>query len=257
MKSPKPLHDIPDPTRFDMARTAFFFDFDGTLADIVDDPWEARLKPAVRDCLAALHEAAGGALAIVSGRPIASLDEQLHPLHLPLAGVHGQERRAADGNMQRAEIDQNLMAATTARVEAFVSEHSGLVAERKPGSVALHYRRRPELADQCRALAEELVGARPGLKLLHGKMVFELKMGANTKADAIAAFMGEAPFAGRRPVFAGDDLTDEDGFRELVRWDGLSIKIGAGPTAAICRVGGIEEFRSWLGRLAKCGLEPV
>lgn len=247
------LQEPADPACFDLDRTAFFFDFDGTLADIVENPWEARLESQVREDLGKLSDSVGGALAIVSGRPIAALEEFLAPLELPLAGVHGLERRSADGRVTQGQIDTEAIAHATRMAEAFASANEGLVAERKRGSVALHYRNRPGLGSECLALAEELAKADPRLKVLFGKMVVEIKTGSVTKADAIADFMGTPPFAGRRPVFAGDDMTDEDGFREIAKWDGVSIKIGQGPTAATSRLGSITEFRSWLNRMATHG----
>ncbi len=244
------LPEPEDPSGFDLNRTAFFFDFDGTLADIVDEPWDVRLEARVRDDLSNLSHAVGGALAIVSGRPIADLVNFLAPLQLPLAGVHGLERRSVEGLVTRGEIDPEPIIRATGLVEDFAKANDGLIAERKRGSVSLHYRRKPALEDKCLALAAAIADADPRLKLLFGKMVVEIKTGNVTKADAIADFMSIAPFSGRRPVFAGDDLTDEDGFRVLAKWDGVSIKIGQGPTFANRRVDTIAEFRAWLGRMA-------
>ena len=212
---------VPDP-----ARTAFFFDFDGTLADIAEDPQAVELRPEVREHLDVIHRATGGATAVISGRPIQELDAFLSPLRLAAAGVHGLERRSADGTMRISEIDGDLIREIGRPIEAFARENEGLIAEQKPGSVALHYRQRPDLEEACRALATALQG------------------------DAIADFMEELPFRDRVPVFAGDDVTDEDGFRIVSRWNGISIKVGEGPTAAICRVADPAAFREWLGAVA-------
>lgn len=236
---------VPDP-----ARTAFFFDFDGTLADIAEDPQAVELRPEVREHLDVIHSATGGATAVISGRPIRELDAFLSPLRLAAAGVHGLERRSADGTMTVSEIDGDLIREIGRPIEAFARENEGLIAEQKPGSVALHYRQRPDLEEACRALATALQGSDSRLCLLHGKMVVELKAGGRTKGDAIADFMEELPFRDRVPVFAGDDVTDEDGFRIVSRWNGISIKVGEGPTAAICRVADPAAFREWLGAVA-------
>ena len=251
------LPEPEDPSGFDLDRTAFFFDFDGTLADIVDEPWDVRLEARVRDDLGNLSRATGGALAIVSGRPVSDLIKFLAPLELPLAGVHGLERRSAEGKVTRGEIDPEAILRATGLVEVFAKANEGLIAERKRGSVSLHYRRKPALEDECLAFTTAIADADPRLKLLFGKMVVEIKTGDVTKADAIADFMSIAPFSGRRPVFAGDDLTDEDGFRVLEKWDGIAIKIGQGPTFANRRVHTIAAFRSWLGRMADHCLGPA
>jgi len=238
------------PPAFDPARTAFFFDFDGTLVDIAEDPQAVELRPEVRDHLDAIHRATGGATAVISGRPIHELDTFLSPLRLAVAGVHGLERRSADGIVTSVEVDDDLIREIARPIEAFARENEGLIAERKSGSVALHYRQRPDLEEACRALAAALQDRDSRLRLLHGKMVVELKAGGRTKGDAIADFMAELPFRGRVPVFAGDDVTDEDGFRMLARWNGISIKVGEGATAATCRVANPAAFRDWLQAVA-------
>jgi trehalose 6-phosphate phosphatase len=238
------------PIAIDPATTAFFFDFDGTLAGIVDDPHAVSVEPRILDALQALHLASGGAAAVVSGRSIEQLDRMLHPLRLPAAGVHGLERRDAEGYVSRVEIDPDAFAHLQERIAKFVKEHPGLLAEVKPGSIALHYRKRPELASACRTLAAQLAGENSRLRVLHGKMVVEMKLAGRTKADAIGDFMAEPPFAGRRPLFVGDDVTDEDGFAVLERWDGFSIKIGREDTRAAFRLPDISAFHEWLVALA-------
>lgn len=232
------------------ARTAFFLDFDGTLARIVSDPAQAAVAAPTLAALRRLHEAAGGAVAIVSGRIIAQLDAMLHPLRLPVAGVHGLERRNAAGAVFTTPFDAPAQHRITSALRRFVSERPGLLAEVKSGSVALHYRRRPELEADCRAFAAAAARAEPRVRIVEGKMVVELKLSARTKGDAIADFMAEPPFRGRRPFFAGDDATDEAGFAVVNAMDGVSLKVGPGETRARHRVEGIDAFIAWLERLA-------
>lgn len=233
------------------AETAFFFDFDGTLAEIVGDPRAVTLGADLVRALAGLHHASGGALAIVSGREISVLDGFLTPLRVPLGGAHGAERRDAHGELHRADVDGFTIEALAEGLDNFAQGHEGLLVERKRTSVALHYRRRPDLEPICREAALALAAAHDGVSLLEGKMVVELKLGGRTKGDLIADFMGEEPFLGRRPIFFGDDVTDEDAFRALPRWDGIGVKVGDGQTAATHRIANPPSLRAWLLRLAE------
>ncbi|TWH01122.1 trehalose 6-phosphatase [Mesorhizobium sp. J18] len=231
-------------------KTALFLDFDGTLAEIVDHPEEVSVHSDIISALERLCGTTGGAVAIVTGRAIQDIDHFLVPLKLPVAGVHGLERRAANGAITSATTNSEALLEVSRRLERLQSEIAGTQLERKPGSVAFHYRKRPELAEECIAAVHHAIEGMEGLQILHGKMVVEVKAGRATKADAIAEFMHEEPFEGRIPVFAGDDVTDEDAFGEIARRGGISIKIGGGDTTAGFRVAGTEDFRNWLLSLA-------
>lgn len=229
--------------------TAFFLDFDGTLAEIVDDPEAVSLSPARISLLAKLSDHVGGALAVISGRSIDQLDRFLEPLRLPLAGVHGREIRDGAGHLRRADMDDAVIGAVADLADRFSAARPGLLVERKPASVAIHYRTAPRFADEAIDFAARHAAERPDLKLLHGKMVVEIAAGHRTKGDAIAEFMREPPFEGRRPVFAGDDVTDEDGFQAVARHGGIAVKIGRGPTAARWRLEDADSLHLWLDRL--------
>jgi len=228
---------------------ALFLDFDGTLAPIVEHPDAVSVPARTLDALALLSQEAT-ALAIVTGRSIADIDRFLSPLELPVAGVHGLERRSADGTISGAPISQQALADVSTRLSQFVAQNPGLLLEPKRGSVALHFRQRPDLADSCAAEVAEAVEPYPQLHVLPGKMVFEIKGGTATKADAIAAFMAEEPFLGKKPFFAGDDVTDEHAFPIVDRFDGISVKIGPGETSAAYRCMGPAAFSKWLVQLA-------
>ncbi|MBC7958092.1 MAG: trehalose-phosphatase [Cytophagales bacterium] len=224
--------------------SALFVDFDGTLADIAPRPDAVTLPAGVVELLARLHKQLDGALAVVSGRSIAQLDEFLTPLQLAAAGVHGAERRNASGVIGR--FHEADLTHVVAGLEALAELHPGMLVETKPGAVALHYR----LAPQCEALAQRAMDAAlhesHGMALIHGKMVIEMKPAGASKGRAIRSFMGEAPFAGRRPVFAGDDSTDESGFAVVQAAGGLGIKVGAGATRANNRLDTPSDLRMWL-----------
>jgi len=224
--------------------TAVFLDFDGTLVDLAPTPDGVRVAPGVIEALALLAERHGGALALISGRPVAQIDAMLAPLVLPVAGVHGVERRGADGQLHVAATPD--VAPVLARARALAAMYPGLLVERKRGAVALHYRLAPELEPLCLQEMTAAVQACPGVLLLHGKMVLEAKPAATDKGGAIAAFLQESPFAGRRPVFAGDDTTDEAGFAFVQQAGGQGVKVGSGPSAATLRLASPGALRAAL-----------
>jgi trehalose 6-phosphate phosphatase len=238
--------------------SALFLDFDGTIVDIAARPDDVIVKPGVIELLEGLSRRLGGALAVVSGRSIAQIDGYLSPLVLPAAGVHGAERRDIDGVVTRLRSPSLSDAAV--RLQAFVADHPGLLLERKPGSLALHYRMAPEFEAACQHAMKLVCDEVAGMTLMHGKMVIELKPALASKSLALRAFMREHPFAGRDPIFAGDDVTDEDGFEALQALGGGGVKVGAGETIAKFRLAGTGTLREWLAcsqRLIDAGaLQP-
>jgi trehalose 6-phosphate phosphatase len=229
-------------------RCAFFLDLDGTLVDIADTPEAVDPGPAEIDLLKRLAAATGGALAVISGRSLARIDELLAPLVLPAAGQHGAERRDAKGKRHRHRFPAEVLQRAAVPVREFAARNEGLVFEDKGASVALHYRLAPELAAAAEAVVRAAAeAARGAAEVQVGKMVFELKPAGVDKGRAIEEFMQDAPFAGRVPVFLGDDVTDEFGFRVVNRIEGHSIKVGPGPTDARYRVGNPAGAKAWLG----------
>jgi trehalose 6-phosphate phosphatase len=221
------------------------------LAEIVNDPAAARVAPEVQDILARLLTQAGGALAVISGRSIAQIDQILYPLHLPAAGVHGLEERITGGHVNRLAFDGCAHVELVATVNRFTSTHDGLRAEPKPGAVALHYRERPDLAQDCLQFMKAQTLRDPRLTLLTGKMVAELIFGRKSKGEAVAGMMQAAPFAGRRAVYAGDDVTDEAAFQVVNRMGGISIKIGTGQTCATYRLPDPAALAGYLAALTE------
>lgn len=213
---------------------ALFLDFDGTMVDLAPQPHAVQVPRSLLGTLQDLRSMLGGALAVISGRPIAQLDDFLQPLRLPAAGVHGAERRGADGHLHLLQTLPLDHVEEAARVLA--AQHEGLLVESKRGSLALHYRQAPHLEELCLRAMHDAVSESPGITLLRGKMVVEAKPGGASKGLAIEEFMGEAPFAGRTPVFIGDDVTDEAGFSAVQRLGGIGIKVGEGESLARQRV---------------------
>jgi trehalose 6-phosphate phosphatase len=233
---------------------AWFLDIDGTLLEIEDRPEDVQVKPRQLQLLEDLRAAAGGALALVSGRAMAVLDDLFDPLRLPAAGQHGAERRDAAGRLHRMRAVS--LQGVSGQITRFARRHAGLVVEDKGRSVALHYRLAPQLAAQAQAAVHQAAqAAGSAVEVMDGKMVFEVKPAGCDKGKAIAAFMHEAPFAGRVPVFLGDDVTDERGFRVVNKLGGHSIKIGAGASAAHWRLADPAQARAWLRAWLAQGVE--
>ena len=220
---------------------ALFLDFDGTLVDIASHPGEVVVPSTLVPTLVALQQYLGGAVAVVSGRPIREIDDFLAPLHLPVAGVHGAERRTAAGAMD--SVSGHPLEEVERAAAELTAAHPALVVEHKKTSVAVHYRQAPELEQLCLQAMQRAVDRSPGLTLLRGKMVFEAKPGSASKASAIEAFLREPPFEGRTPVFIGDDVTDEVGFAAVQRLGGLGVKVGEGPTVAWQRLATPADLR--------------
>jgi trehalose 6-phosphate phosphatase len=228
------------------AKPAFFFDFDGTLVEFADHPDLVEMSQDIRDGINRIVDAVDGALAIVTGRDICDIDRFFAPSKLSVAGVHGMMRRRGDGVIDRSPINVDAIDTLENRLQQFVVGFPDLLLERKSGSIALHYRARPDLEVACVKEMDKATADIKGLHVLHGKMVVEAKAGDWNKGNAIADFMAEEPFLRRVPVFAGDDLTDEDGFREVNARDGMSIKVGPGKTQAHYRIAGVSALQTWL-----------
>jgi trehalose 6-phosphate phosphatase len=234
------------PSLRDARAYAFFFDFDGTLTELAETPNAVIVDGRARSALGMLFEAAGGAVAIVTGREIESIDAMLFPLQLPVAGVHGFERRNGGGTISLSAAEDGAARSVEKVLNAFVSHNPGLLLEKKRGALALHYRLRPELETLCLALVEEVAARLPEAVVTRGKMVIETRLHKATKGTAINDFLQEPPFRGRVPFFAGDDATDEDAFAAVNALGGISIKVGPGETAARIRATSVDEFLAWL-----------
>lgn len=229
-----------------------FLDFDGTLAPLAARPQDVSVADWVAPTLDTLRRGLGGALAIVSGRPLSALDEFLRPLVLPGAGCHGVERRRTSGDVERHEAQ--APASVVACAQRLAASHDGLVAESKPSGLALHFRLRPELATLCREQLAKALAEAPDAaltwELIDGHCVCELKQRSVSKGIAVRAFLAEAPFAGRLPVFVGDDVTDEDGIRAVQAAGGFGIRVGPGHSEARFRLADTDAVATWLRQAA-------
>lgn len=228
---------------------ALFLDFDGTLTELAPHPDAVRIDPALPGVLETIFTELDGALAVVSGRPLTEIDRYLR-VKLPAAGVHGLELRERPGATVHPPAELHLIARLKARLADFVAADKRLFLEEKPGALALHFRQAPDRAAECARLMAEATADLEGIHVLKGKMVLEAKPSRVNKGHAIETMMKEPPFFGRVPVFAGDDTTDEDGFRVVNALGGISIKIADGPSLARHRVEDVQGFINWLKHVA-------
>jgi trehalose 6-phosphate phosphatase len=219
----------PPPTALDVC---LFLDIDGTLVEFTNTPSESRADPEIKTLIAALAARLRGALALVSGREIRTIDALFAPLKLPASGLHGGERRDAAGVMHSHDVADNALSEARAALDELARAHPGVLIEDKGRNLAVHFR----LAPQSEALVRCAVAViaeplRDRYQLQEGIMMVELKPKGYSKGSAVQAFMREPPFSGRRPVFIGDDLTDMDGFAAVEADGGMSIGVGARVTA--------------------------
>lgn len=233
--------------RVQLADVAYFLDIDGTLVDLADTPGAVKLHPALPGLVEALYQSSGGAVALITGRSIADADRLFPRRRLPIAGQHGHERRSATGVETRHQVSPRVLDATRHALGVVVARHPRLLLEDKGLSLAVHYRRAPHLASLAHRLmhrAQAQIGDHYSVH--RGKRVVELTPAGKDKGLAIRAFMREAPFRGKRPVFIGDDVTDEHGFAMVNSLGGDSIKVGPGPTAAQWRFPSVSAVLAWL-----------
>jgi len=226
------------------SKSSLFLDFDGTLVPLSETPHSIHVPSFLVKLLADLHENLSGALAIVSGRQIKTLDYFLSPLKLPSAGVHGLQRRNAYGLIK--EFNAPNYDSLLIECNKLMKIYPNLLLERKKISVALHYRRVPELEKLCIYTFQQAIRNRSELTLLLGKFVVEIIPKGFTKGTAILEYMQEPPFKGRVPIFVGDDITDESGFEAVHSYGGDAVKVGNSPTKAHHRFNSVDEIHQWL-----------
>jgi trehalose 6-phosphate phosphatase len=227
-----------------------FLDVDGTLIELTDSPLETFADPELKTLLSAVAERLGGAVALVSGRSIDYLDALFAPLRLPAAGLHGVERRKATGVMHGASFVDTQLDPSREAVAALVHAHPGTSIEDKGRTIAVHFRMAPQHEASVRqaliAIAKPLGS---NYHIQDGNKVLEIKPRGFTKASAIKAFLHEPPFSGRMPVFVGDDLTDQDGFKIVEDQGGISIAVGDRVRGQF-RVENAAAVRDWLESIA-------
>ena len=232
---------------------ALFLDFDGTLVEIAPRPDAVQVDPALVPALERLRDRLGGALAIVTGRPVTVIDDFLKPARFDVAGLHGVERRV-DGELTggRAEDHPDLRAGVE-RLHAETARYEAVLIEDKGASVAVHWRlAAPGDAQAAEAIVKAMahdLGSAYRLQL--GKAVGEIVPASATKGHAIRAFSEAPPYAGRRAIFLGDDRTDEIAFASVNEDGGISVRIGEGETVARRRLASPAEVRALIAAWAE------
>jgi len=247
-----PGHDIAGqqlPT-LDRARDALFLDIDGTIIDIALTPEAVVVPELLKLSLSRVREQLGGALALVSGRTLDAIDELFAPLKFAAAGAHGAEVRAApDGPVKRCAIP--LTAPERAALAQVARLDPRLRLEDKGYSMAVHYRTARELEDKVLAtVQQEVAGLGEDLRILCGKAVVEVKQRGFSKGTAVRDLMQRPPFLNRRPIYFGDDVTDEDALAIMPEFSGLGISVGQLRPGATGQVATPAEVRQWLAGLA-------
>jgi trehalose 6-phosphate phosphatase len=239
------LDGLEPPPPLDFAAVSLFLDLDGTIAPLEAAPEDVGPDRDRRRLLDALRVDLGGRLAVVSGRTLDDLDRVLEGRVPALGAVHGLVRRSADGRVSVA-AGAGAVREAVRDLRAFAAADPGLLVEDKGPAVSLHYRRAPAAEAAARDVVRRLAG-RLGLRVQDGDMVIELRAEGPDKGGAVAAFMAEPPFAGFTPVFVGDDLTDEDGFRAARRLGGWGVIASPRrPTDAGFSLAGVAGVRAWL-----------
>ncbi len=237
----------PDPPLSLLDNAALFLDFDGTLVELAEAPDAIRVSPGLAPLLERLLKRLEGRLALVTGRSIGGLERHLSCSGIAVSGSHGLELRLADGRVLPVPVRHDLGPARE-RLGRLAQEVPGLLVEDKPFGVALHYRRAPEQAGRVADMMTALEG-QSGLEVQKGKMVIELRPPGADKGDAVRAFMMEPDFAGARPLFIGDDMTDEHAFAAAADLGGAGILVGPPrPTAAKWRLNNVAAVTDWLSR---------
>lgn len=235
----------------DPGNWALFLDLDGTLIDIATAPDAVRIPADLGPLLGLVSHQLNGAVAIVTGRMLSDLDALFAPLRLPAAGLHGMEWRiSGDGEVVVAQSE--TVAAIRGAVEDIARSRPGIMLEDKGKALALHYRNAPEQKEWLSREIDTLLASHPGLKAMPGKMVLEIKPAGVSKYTAVKQLLRHPPFLGRTPVFIGDDVTDQDGFRAALEGGGLAVAVADRPDeSASMTLAAPLAVRDWLARLAQ------
>jgi trehalose 6-phosphate phosphatase len=233
-----------------------FLDLDGTLAPFEQTPSLVMPEAKRTEALRAAGVRLEGRLAILSGRTLDDIDRILDGVVAAAAGVHGLERRSTDGAVT-SRAGHPALDQVEGYLQTFAAGHEGVLVERKPQSVALHYRKAPSLGVEAVALSTRLA-SKWGLTVQNGRMVTELRTPGEDKGDALRAFMAEAPFRDGQPVMFGDDLTDEPAFKAADALGGFGVLVGPlRPTAATFHLPDVASVIAWLHVFGGAGAARV
>lgn len=243
-----PVADVMPPP---LEQCALLFDVDGTLIDLAPTPDAVEVPQELPWHLQKLSVLTCGALALVSGRTISDIDRIMHPVKLPAVGGHGAEMRLlADGEVQAAPVkpmDPHLKR----RFAAIAGFSPGILIEDKGYSLAVHYRLAPHAERQIFGAVAAIQADLPDapIEVLNGKFVVEIKHEGFSKATAVRHLMKLPPFIGRRPVFLGDDVTDETVFAIMADINGVAYSVGREAQGVAGYFHSPHDVRQWLARM--------
>ena len=228
-----------------------FLDVDGTLLDLAATPDSVEVPPGLRTGLAAVERRLDGALALVSGRPIAELDQLFAPLVLPASGVHGAEIRRSVNAPSQCLPGTRLPDRAWHDLLRLIETFPGAFAENKRVGFAVHHRAEGAAVAELAALLRDFAArlAPFELELSAGHRVFEMRPARFDKGTAIRSFMADGRFAGRRPVFIADDRMDEAGFTAALTLGGLAFSVGTALPGLSGWFARPAAVRAWLERL--------
>lgn len=246
-----PRPDAPPPP-LDCARDALFLDYDGTLRGFTTDIMAARIEPAVADAVSTLQGRLDGALGFVTGRPLKDLDTLAAPLKTAAAGQHGHELRLRPQDDPHFHLPAPLgFGDLEKELRAFADAHPGVVVEAKGRNYCVHFRGAPELEAAAKALCDRLaLRCEPPAGRMDGHMLAEITIPGADKGVGLRALLDSAPFAGRRPIFIGDDVTDEHGFQAAADEGGHGVLVGDRESAAAYRLADVPAVHAWLREAA-------
>ncbi|MDR3538550.1 MAG: trehalose-phosphatase [Acetobacteraceae bacterium] len=230
-------------------RTALLLDMDGTLLDLAPRPDAVVVPPGLIDAVRTLRNRLDGALAIVTGRPIETVDALFGDAPHAVAGEHGGAVRHHPTELVERPALPTPPDAWLEAAKRLVASHPGALLERKARGFALHYRAVPVAGPLFRDALANLVAGRDDFQLLPAHMLWEIRPRGADKGSAVSALMARAPFAGRLPLFIGDDVTDEDGMAvaRAMGGGGLQVDAAFGTPAGV---------RAWLRQAAAIGAWP-
>ncbi|SDB20687.1 trehalose-phosphatase [Bauldia litoralis] len=231
---------------------AFFLDIDGTLIDIAPTPDAVVVPHDLPGILDRLSQRTGGALALLTGRDLDTVDRLFAPFTLPAGAIHGTQLRFADGEVA-IPSESPALAGIRERLGAFVAGRPGMLLEDKGTALAVHFRADPTAHDAVeREVRDAAAAGGADLTVQPGKAVFEIRPAHADKGRALATFMDSPAFAGRRPVAIGDDVTDESMFAEATRRGGQAFRVGAAQAGSFAHKAFDDPagVRAWLAGLA-------
>ena len=221
LKTPR---DLPSPREV-LTRGALLLDVDGTLINLAPRPDEVVVPGSLRMDLEGLLTEMNGAIALVTGRALTDVEELFAPLRLPVVAEHGAVMRSAPGAEARRAVVPSAPESWRRTALAFAAGHEGVVFEEKPSGFVLHYRLAPDQGEPAFELLSSLVANTPEFEILRASMAWEVRPRGIHKGVAVRGIMGEPAFAGRMPIFIGDDVTDEDGIAAAEAMGGIGYRV--------------------------------